>query len=289
MTPQVDRYYCRHPLATAVTGRAQVLFILPGEKSRPCTDVDSASVSELWAALAIPISEADLRARMDGCPPALEKLFGNLLDSPFVISGTSDRIPFATPEPAQRGRSNTCRRLVLGVTGAVQAALLPQDTGRLLEFAERVDVVLTRAARRFVRPRALSALGLEVWGDPFDARVPVPHIHLAAAADLVLVMPATANAIFRLAHGTCSDLLSLVVAATRAPTVIVPSMNETMWHHPATQRNVELLRGYGMYLVEPGPGSSIANGASHQLGGAGFGLSNANLVSTLEAVLRVSK
>jgi phosphopantothenoylcysteine decarboxylase/phosphopantothenate--cysteine ligase len=226
---------------------------------------------------------------MEGCAPALQELLAGLLDSPFILCGTSDQLPFATSQPVRRADDYACRRLVLGVTGAVQAALLPQEAGRLLDFAERIDAVLTRTARRFLTPRALAALGIDVWCDPFDTRVPVPHIHLAAAAELVLVLPATAHAIFRFAHGTCSDLLSLVVSATRAPVVIVPSMNQTMWRHPAIQRNVELLRGYGMYVVEPGPGSSVADGAVRQLGGVGFGLSNANLVSTLQAVLRVSR
>jgi phosphopantothenoylcysteine decarboxylase / phosphopantothenate---cysteine ligase len=158
-------------------------------------------------------------------------------------------------------------------------------------FAERVDVVLTPSAREFVQPRALALLGAGVWCDPFEVHegVSVPHAHLAGAAELVLVLPATADAIYRLAHGAASDLLSLVVFATRAPVVVVPSMHPTMWQHPAVRRNVETLRGDGVFVLEPGPGSSVADGGEHQVGAAGLGEVGANLTGVLEAILALSR
>src|SRR3989442_15074440 len=85
-------------------------------------------------------------------------------------------------------------------------------------------------------------------------------MHLAKRAELVLVLPATARTLFRLAHGVCDDLLSLVVCATEAPVVVVPSMNPVMWRNPAVQRNVDLLRRGGRFIVEPGPGWEVAGG-----------------------------
>src|SRR5207249_11528339 len=95
--------------------------------------------------------------------------------------------------------------------------------------------------------------GLPVWVDRFEARdgVNVPHMWLASRADVILIA-ATAHTIHRLATGACSDLLSLVVAATRAPIVIAPSMNPLMASQPAVARNSGQLRRVGYYVAEPG-------------------------------------
>jgi len=263
--------------------------MLPGEEPRRWADVDPAAVSQFWAELATPIAGAELCARLQGRPSAVERFLSALLDSPLVVSGTLDQLSFASSPRESPIDGYKCHRLILGITGAVQAVLMPSEIRRLQAFAEQIDVVLTRTARRFLRPRALRTLGVTVWCDPFDSRTRVPHIDLATSAELVVVLPATANVIFRLAHGACSDLLSLVVSATRAPTVIVPSMNEAMWRHPAVQRNLELLRGDGMFVVEPGRGSVMAVGATHQLGAIGLGPSGANLISTLRAILRLNR
>ena len=151
--------------------------------------------------------------------------------------------------------------------------------------------ILTRSARRFITPHAVAALGVNVWRDPFELRdgFRVPHTFLAEAADFVLVLPASANAIFRLAHGTCSDLLSLVVAGTEAPVMVVPSMSPTMWNHTAVRRNVARLRDDGMYVIEPGPGRSVASDATCTVGGLGLGGDSASLVGALRAVLELSR
>jgi phosphopantothenoylcysteine synthetase/decarboxylase len=208
-----------------------------------------------------------------------------------VLRGTADELNHWGAGRARRPGGRPCGHLVLGVTGTVQAAFAPVYVRHLaLDFAERLDVVLTKAARRFVRPRALAALGAGVWSDPFEQRgeILVPHAHLAAA-DLVVVLPASAHAIFRLAHGATSDLLTLVVCATRAPVVVAPSMNPAMWHHPAIQRNVETLRRDGAFVLEPGPAATVAEAGARQVGGAGLGADNANLIGALEAILALSR
>jgi len=184
-----------------------------------------------------------------------------------------------------------CRNLVLGVSGAVQSAFAADYVWRLAaEVAEEIDVILTRSARRFVQSRALTALGARVWSDPLDSRsdVTVPHMHLAKRAELVLILPATARTLFRLAQGACDDLLSLVVCATAAPVVVVPSMNPVMWRNPAVQRNVDLLRRDGRFIVEPGRGCEVADGnaLTADAGAAALGPFGAGLPLSVEAVLQ---
>jgi 3-polyprenyl-4-hydroxybenzoate decarboxylase len=284
-------HYFRNPLATALTTAGRVLFTMPGEEAHHCTDVDPAAASELWESLATPVSGADLIARTAGLRN-VGRLVEWLIERTFVMRWTPEKIEIDRSASHDGTGNRRCPRLVIGVTGAVQAVFVPQLVQRLsLSFAERIDVVLSASAQEFLRPKALTVLGMGVWCDPFDVGEEgvISHIHLAATADLVLVLPATADAIFRLAHGACSDLLSLVVSATRAPIVVVPSMNPTMWHNPATQRNIQLLRGDGVFVVEPGPAQSVADKAACQVGGIGLGPASANLIGALEAVLHLSR
>jgi hypothetical protein len=283
--------YARHPLATAITTADRALFTRPGQAGQCCTGLEPGAASELWEALGAPIRGSELLARTGMEPTAVATLIDSLVEHSLVIPWTAGEPESSgTPLPPEPGR-RPCHDLVLGITGAVQAVFAPHFVHRLLRyFAERVDVVLTESAQRFVQPRALSVLGARVWSDPFEAGESgqVPHVELARRAELVLVFPATAAAIFRLAHGACSDLLSLTVCATRAPVIVAPSMNPVMWRHPATRRNVQLLRDDGMFVVEPGSGSSVADGALHPVGAVGFGPDGANLIDTLELVRRVS-
>jgi phosphopantothenoylcysteine decarboxylase/phosphopantothenate--cysteine ligase len=291
MPIEPDRHYLRNPMASALTTGGRAAFVLPGEEPLHAPDVDAGAVSALWERVGSPVSGADLAALAAADPAPLPPLVEALVTRAFLLRGTMEELEDWGAGRARRPGRRACRHLVLGVTGAVQAAFAPAYVRHLaLEFAERLDVVLTRAARRFVRPRALAALGAAVWSDPFEQRgeVLVPHAHLAAA-DMVLVLPASAHAIFRFAHGATSDLLTLVVCATRAPVVVAPSMSPAMWHHPAVQRNVETLRRDGAFVLEPGPAASVAEGGARQVGGAGLGADNANLIGALEAILALSR
>jgi phosphopantothenoylcysteine decarboxylase / phosphopantothenate---cysteine ligase len=291
MTLEPARHYFRNPLATAVTTAGRVIFTMPGEAAHQCADVDCNAASEIWEALATPISGADLIARTERGLQSVSQLVEFLVERTFVLRWTPEKLSSGSSD--QKGtRERPCRHLVLGVTGAVQAVFVPRLVQRLSDyFAERVDVVLTASAQKFLQPRALAVLGVGVWSDPFESveTGQVPHNHLATTADLVLVLPATADAIFRLAHGACSDLLSLIVSSTRAPVVVVPSMNPAMWGHPTTQRNIHLLRGDGVFVVEPGPATSVADDVTHQVGGIGLGPDSANLIEALGIVLRLSR
>jgi len=126
-----------------------------------------------------------------------------------------------------------------------------------------------------------------VWNDMYQATdvVNVPHIHLAAQADLVLVIPATANTIHRVASGACSDLLSLVISATRAPVVMVPTMNTAMLQFAPIRRNIAALRSSGIYVVEPGLGCEVSRGHEDEFKFCGIGLTEVNVFRGLAAIV----
>jgi len=285
--------YVRDPRATAITTAGRCLFTAPGKDAHVLDGVDGEQASLLWAALASPVSGGELKRALATHAGRASPLLGKLLELGFARRGTEGE-PGSQGTPAQtHAVRKPCRHLVLGVSGAVQSAFAADYVWRLAaEVAEEIDVILTRSARRFVRSRALTALGARVWSDPFDSRgdVTVPHMHLAKRAELVLVLPATARTLFRLAHGACDDLLSLVVCATEAPVVVVPSMNPVMWRNPAVQRNVDLMRRDGRFIVEPGRGCEVADGnaLTADAGAAALGPFGAGLPSSLEAVLRLA-
>jgi 3-polyprenyl-4-hydroxybenzoate decarboxylase len=278
-----------------ITSGTGTLWSLPDEPALRSAAVPAHTVAALWELLATPVPGSVLAARIAADPdgPALEQLVERLLAGTLVLRGAPDELPDAPAGPGvvrAAPITRPCRRLVLGVTGAVQAAFLAPTIQRLAhDFAERVDVILTRSARRFITPHAIAALGAEVWHDPFERRegTRVPHAHLAEAANLVVVLPASANTLFRLAQGSCSDLLSLVVAGTRAPVVLVPSMSAAMWSHPAVRRNVARLRDDGAFVIEPGRGRAIGSDATCTVGGLGLGGDSANLLGALLAVLEL--
>jgi phosphopantothenoylcysteine decarboxylase/phosphopantothenate--cysteine ligase len=149
------------------------------------------------------------------------------------------------------------RRVLVAVGGGIAAYKVPELV-RLLRRANRaVRCALTPAAVRFVSPLTLQALtGETVRSDLFDASEEgeIDHIRLADWAELVVVAPATANLLARMAHGLADDLVAAVLLATRAPILAAPAMNVNMWTHPATQANVETLRARGVRLVGPAAG-----------------------------------
>src|SRR5262245_13791797 len=186
-----------------------------------------------------------------------------------------------------------CRHLVLGLTGAVASMqVAPVALGLRAFFADELDLILTASAQSFVNADAFSRAGIRAWTDAFSPRgqINVPHVHLADAAELVVVMPASAHTLHKVATGACSDLLSLTIAATRAPVVFVPAMNRAMWRNPAISRNVQRLRDDGYYIVEPGLGFDVAHGAdtATQLGCV-MGLAQFTLFQLLEQILQMHR
>lgn len=149
------------------------------------------------------------------------------------------------------------RSLVLGVTGSIAAYKGAELASRLTQEGARVDVVLTAAARRFVTSLTFRGLtGRPAYSDMFEPAGEVGELHVALArrADAVLVAPASATTLARLAHGLAEDLLSLTVLATRAPVLLAPAMDNQMYESAATQSNLETLRARGCTVVEPAYG-----------------------------------
>ncbi len=150
------------------------------------------------------------------------------------------------------------KRIVLGVTGGI-AAYKSAELVRLLKKAGAdVHVVMTRGGREFITPLTLQALsGNPVHTDLLDpaAEAAMGHIELARWADLVLVAPATADCIARLATGQADDLLTTLCLATNAPIALAPAMNQAMYRDPATQANLATLRARGVHLFGPAEGA----------------------------------
>jgi phosphopantothenoylcysteine decarboxylase/phosphopantothenate--cysteine ligase len=149
------------------------------------------------------------------------------------------------------------RRLLLGVTGGVAAYKSAELVRLFVKDGADVRVVLTEAGSRFVGPPTFQALsGKPVFSDMWDARVAndMAHIELSRDRELILVAPATADFLAKLAHGVADDLLSTLCLARECPLAVAPAMNRQMWEHPATQRNVATLRADRVFILGPDSG-----------------------------------
>ncbi|HEY9035768.1 MAG TPA: bifunctional phosphopantothenoylcysteine decarboxylase/phosphopantothenate--cysteine ligase CoaBC [Pseudomonadales bacterium] len=150
------------------------------------------------------------------------------------------------------------RRILLGITGGIAAYKSADLVRRLRDHGAEVRVIMTRAATEFITPLTLQALsGNPVHLDLLDpaAEAAMGHIELARWADMLVIAPATANAMSRLAEGRADDLLSAVALATRAPIALAPAMNQAMWANAATQHSLETLQHRGLRILGPADGS----------------------------------
>ena len=145
-------------------------------------------------------------------------------------------------------------QVVLGVTGSIAAFKAAQLASLLVQEGCGVHVVMTEEAEKFITPLTMETVSRnkvsrtmfespEVWD--------MAHISLAERADLVVIAPATANCLAKLAAGICDDLLTCVVTATKAPVLIAPAMNDGMYTHPATQENISRLKKFGYRFIGP--------------------------------------
>ncbi len=153
------------------------------------------------------------------------------------------------------------RRVVLGITGSIAAFKAPALVRALVKRGAEVRCALTPNAAHFVTPLTLAALSkhpvAQSLHDP--ALWDMAHLSLADWADLVLVAPATADFLARLAHGRAEGLLDALVLSTKARVAVCPAMDAEMWAHPATRANVKTLSGYGYELWGPAKGE-LASG-----------------------------
>ena len=156
------------------------------------------------------------------------------------------------------------RRVLLCVCGGIAAYKAAELLRRLRDAGADVQVAMTDNARRFVTAQTFQALShlpvrMSLWDETAEAAM--GHLELAGWAQQVIVAPATANTIAKLAHGIADDLVSTLCLATEAPLAIAPAMNHRMWRHPATQANVALLRDRGVLVIGPDDGP-LAEGES---------------------------
>jgi phosphopantothenoylcysteine decarboxylase / phosphopantothenate---cysteine ligase len=151
--------------------------------------------------------------------------------------------------------SVTAPRVLLGVAGGIAAYKACELLRRLTETGHDVRVLPTASALRFVGAATFEALsGQPVHTGVFEDVPAVPHVKLGQEADLVVVAPATADLLARVAHGRADDLLTAALLTARCPVLLAPAMHTEMWEHPATQDNVALLRSRGTTVMEPASG-----------------------------------
>ena len=151
----------------------------------------------------------------------------------------------------------TDKQIVLGVTGSIAAYKAPDLASKLTQAGAAVDVAMTESATRFVAPITFqSVTGRRAYHDMWDEASEIAELHvvLARRADLMVIAPATATMLARMAHGLAEDLVSLTALATQAPLLVAPAMDPQMWEHAATQDNVATLRSRGVSFVGPEEG-----------------------------------
>ena len=151
----------------------------------------------------------------------------------------------------------TGKRIVLGITGGIAAYKAAELVRLLVKQGASVQVAMSEAATHFVTPLTFQALsGQPVCTDPWETQSPngMAHINLSRQADLLLVAPASANYLAKIAHGLADNLLTTLTLARNCPLLLAPAMNREMWNNPATQRNLTTLRADGITLLGPACG-----------------------------------
>src|SRR5512133_1231021 len=146
-------------------------------------------------------------------------------------------------------------KVLLGVGGGIAAYKAAELVRLLMQDGHEVQVIQTKAAEEFVRPLTFAALtGRKVLTDLFAIEAAIEHISVAQEHEVLVVAPATADLMAKLAHGLADDFLSTLYLAFTGKVILAPAMNVNMWQHPATQANLETLRRRGHRIVEPGAG-----------------------------------
>src|SRR5918996_3515064 len=175
------------------------------------------------------------------------------------------------------------KRITLGVTGSIAAYKAVDLASKLTQAGAQVDVILTRAAEKFVSPLTFQSVtgrraytDKDLWGNEAH----VLHVGLGHTADLLVIAPCTANTITKLAHGQADSLLTVTVLATQAPLLIAPAMDGGMYDHPATQENIETLKKRGARFIGPAEGH-LASGLS----GVGRMLETSEIIGHIRVLL----
>ena len=286
------RIYMRDPDVIAVGTSGHYLFVDAAGKSTGIDVPDAEACSTLMRDLVEPTAGSKLREN-----PLLERLLEAkaLLESREAATLVERRDRMFTENTGYHFRRGEprCEHLVVALTGRVVSGLMAPVILSLAYcgYARQLDLILTETAQRFAARDLFEAYGVRTWVDPFERRdgIRVAHVGLGGSAGCVLVMPASAASLQRLGDAACTDLLSMTVAATEAPVVVVPAMNSVMWSNPGVRRNAQRLREDGMYVVDPTlivAAAALAEGEASMVGGPGtLWRGPLGLMQTLDAVM----
>ncbi len=149
------------------------------------------------------------------------------------------------------------KTILLGLSGSIALYKSCDLLRRLQDNGAIIHCLMTASAQKFVTPLTFSALShnpvaQDIWGEQQET---THHLSLAEKADLLLIAPASAHTISKLAHGLCNDILSLTALSISVPIILAPAMHDHMWKHPATQENVQRLQKFGAHFVGPHSGA----------------------------------
>jgi 3-polyprenyl-4-hydroxybenzoate decarboxylase len=255
----VTESWVRSQRASAVDLGSRGVVLVATDGSLRRLDGPSADLARaVLEYLAVTRSRADIVAH-------IETLAGPIADPGVIdqlIALFAETRTIGHPRLASRGIG---ANVVVGVSGALAASHAPAFVSALQRRGHTVEIALTATASRFVAIDALRAIvarepHVSPW--PRSAHDPVPHVALAQWAELVVVYPASATTIGRIANGDFSDLVAATALTTRAPVIVVPSMNADMLASPAVQRNLELLRDDGRAIIAGVPAEEAADAPS---------------------------
>jgi SAM-dependent methyltransferase/3-polyprenyl-4-hydroxybenzoate decarboxylase len=244
---------------------------------------DSAALArEVIAFVGTPVSRAEVHLHIELLAGPLAESSKAVVDQLLDLLAKSGAVSEPTAVTPKTGIN-----VVLGISGAIAASHAPALLGALLRRGHAVEVAMTPTAQRFAAVDAMAAIAqrephTSMW--PRAAHVPVPHVALAEWAELVVVYPASATTIARIANGDFSDLVAAIALTTRAPVVLVPSMNTDMLGAPAVQRNLEQLRADGFVIVGGVPSHEVADAPSIRTLSPGAAPAPAEVVATIEAL-----
>ncbi|OPB32414.1 bifunctional phosphopantothenoylcysteine decarboxylase/phosphopantothenate--cysteine ligase CoaBC [Bartonella sp. AR 15-3] len=214
---------------------------------------------------------------------SIEEEIFHLLNNLAETSIISPRQASATEQQSLKSKS-----ILLIIGGSIAAYKALDLIRRLRERGAHLNIVMTRAAQKFITPLSAEVLnGGNVYNDLFsrEEEQDVAHIRLARQADLIIVAPATANRIAKIATGIADDLANCTILAARCPLLIAPAMNQTMWTHPATIRNIAKLREDGVHIVGP----EVGEMAEQNERGCGRMSEPLTIVASTEALLGAQK
>lgn len=229
--------------------------------------------------------EQELRSVLQGLADAEQRRSADPADDAVAAAAKGDPTPEIKPD-AQSDVTGTLsgKRILLIIAGGIAAYKCLDLIRRLRERGAAVRAVMTEAAQSFVTPMSVSALTADrVFTDLFDrdSEHDVGHIRLSREADLVVVAPATADLLAKMASGLANDMASTVLMATNKPVLAAPAMNPMMWTHPATRRNVATLRNDGILFVGPNKGEMAESGEA----GEGRMAESLEIVAVVENLL----